>query len=303
MSQQQSFQSHLPSFWYIHSGLQKASRAFGPGCHCHGSRFKNRLRWMEEKEAWDVRRQRQLEESWKGRSTKQKKRGRWKQGHKVFLDEGERVRKQRGGVCGLEGGGRVPRSFPASIFDAPAHFHYFWLDADEGSSRQSGTKVHLSCWPTLAATKCALWGGFSLMDGQQRLLGRHATPEPLNILALGGRGKRKDDIEKKNIRTVSPPFKKCSNILDSETIIPHWQVSCWNQWQCQPQTSKCAAKKTITVWNKKETILKRRCCRGIIHMSIKYWRWQNIIVSLISGEISMLGLGHVCIFYKNREPY
>lgn len=75
MAQQPSRQSHLPPR-HIHSDSQTASREFGPGCRRRrGSRFKNRLRWKEEKEAGDVRRQRQLEEeSWRGRGTKQKKR-------------------------------------------------------------------------------------------------------------------------------------------------------------------------------------------------------------------------------------
>lgn len=176
-----------------------------------GSRidWDGRRRWKEEMEARDVRRQRQLEEeSWRGKSTKQKKKKRERE-LKTGTQSVSRWRRKgwgsRGEVCvcvGWRVGGRDPGSSPASIFDAPAHFHYFWLDADEGSSRQSGTKVHLSCWPTLSATKRALWGGFSLMDGQQRLLGHRATPEPLDILAFSGRKKKRRNREKIYIRTV-----------------------------------------------------------------------------------------------------
>lgn len=199
-------------------------------------------------------------------NTKQKKRDSWKQGHKVFLDEGERVRKQRGGVCGLEGGGRVPGSSLPSIFDAPAHFHYFWLDADEGSSRQSGTKVHLSCWPTLAATKRALWGGFSLMDGQQRRLGHRVTPEPLDILAFSGR---------KKYRKSLPFFFKCSNLPDSETGVPHWRVCCWNQWQCQPPKphSKFQRKLAVKEYLFYEYINKKGPAGGS-DLYIENWSWQ-----------------------------
>lgn len=115
MAQQPSCQSHLPSC-HIHSDSQTAWREFGPGWRCrHGSRFKNRLRWKEEMETGDVRRQRQLEEeSWRGKSTKQKKKrgGGWKQGHKVFLDEGERVRKAKGRCVWAGGWGQSSRELP-----------------------------------------------------------------------------------------------------------------------------------------------------------------------------------------------
>lgn len=201
MAQQPSCQSHLPSR-HIYSDLQTASREFGLGClHRHrGSMFKNRLRWKEEKEAGDVRRQGQLEESLLCAEAQSKKKKKELKKGTQSVSRWSRKGEEAEGRC-VGWGCRVPGSSPGSIFDASAHFHYFWMDADEGSSRQSGTKVHLSRWPTLAATKRALWGGFRLMDRQQRLLGCCPTAEPIDILAFGEeQGKKKQEKQKTKIQ-------------------------------------------------------------------------------------------------------